>query len=169
MQEDELSAGNILQPSRSGSCDEAHCRQAGALTFTLKLSREEQNLKYQQAEMISKCMSMWQRIRRQYVCQAEAHRFRRMTASGGDTIRVEKADEVIILTAATDYFGKDPAVTTSARMEDLAKRTYSDIKMNILLITSHISTVYQSNWAQAMEIILLLMQGCCHAKWLCRY
>jgi alpha-L-fucosidase 2 len=48
---------------------------------------------------------------------------------GGDSIRVEKANSVtIILTAATDYFGKDPAVVCSGQMESVAKRSYTDIK-----------------------------------------
>ena len=49
--------------------------------------------------------------------------------SGGDSIRVEKADAVTIyLTAATDYFGKDPAVITSDQMEAVTKQSFNDIK-----------------------------------------
>jgi len=58
--------------------------------------------------------------------------------SGGDSIRIEKANAVtIFLTAATDYFGKDPAEVSSSQMEAVVKRQYSDIKRD------HISD-YQS-------------------------
>jgi alpha-L-fucosidase 2 len=49
--------------------------------------------------------------------------------SGGDSIRIEKANAVtIILTAATDYFGKDPSAVTSEQMNAISVRSYSDIK-----------------------------------------
>ncbi len=49
--------------------------------------------------------------------------------SGGDSIRVEKANSVtIILTAATNYFGKDPSVVTAEQMEAISKRSFSEIK-----------------------------------------
>ena len=58
--------------------------------------------------------------------------------SGGDSIKVEKANSVTVyLTAATDYSGKDPASVTSAQMEAVVRRSYSDIKKD------HISD-YQS-------------------------
>ena len=58
--------------------------------------------------------------------------------SGGDSIKVEKANSVTIyLTAATDYAGKDPVSVTSAQMEAVVRRSYNDIKKD------HISD-YQS-------------------------
>ncbi len=48
---------------------------------------------------------------------------------GGDSIRIEKANSTtIFLTAATDYFGKDPAEITASQLEAVAKRLYTDIK-----------------------------------------
>lgn len=58
--------------------------------------------------------------------------------SGGDSIRIEKANSVIIfLTAATDYSGKDPSQLSASQMEAVSKRAYSEIKKD------HISD-YQS-------------------------
>ena len=49
--------------------------------------------------------------------------------SGGDSIRTEKANSVIIfLTAATNYSGNDPTIMASSRMESVAKRSYSAIR-----------------------------------------
>jgi alpha-L-fucosidase 2 len=49
--------------------------------------------------------------------------------SGGDSIRIEKANSVtIILTAATDYFGKDPSVVTAEQMDAISNRSFSEIK-----------------------------------------
>jgi alpha-L-fucosidase 2 len=51
------------------------------------------------------------------------------TSSGGDTIRIEKANSVMIfLTAATDYSGKNPAVITAGQLEKVSKRLYEDIR-----------------------------------------
>jgi alpha-L-fucosidase 2 len=49
--------------------------------------------------------------------------------SGGDSIRIEKANSVLIfLTAATDYFGNDPAVISGRQLNNVSKRSYSDIR-----------------------------------------
>jgi alpha-L-fucosidase 2 len=59
-------------------------------------------------------------------------------SSGGDSIRVEKANSVtIFLTAATDYFGADPLITTSTRMNAVENQQYPEI------IKTHIAD-YQS-------------------------
>jgi alpha-L-fucosidase 2 len=48
--------------------------------------------------------------------------------SGGDSIRIEKADTVTIyLTAATDYRGDDPSVLASGRMESVLTRSYKAV------------------------------------------
>jgi alpha-L-fucosidase 2 len=58
--------------------------------------------------------------------------------SGGDSIRVERADSVtIFITAATDYFGGDPSIITKKQMDDIADKPFSEI------IKNHISD-YQS-------------------------
>jgi alpha-L-fucosidase 2 len=49
--------------------------------------------------------------------------------SEGDSIRIEKANSVLILvTAATDYFGNDPAVISGNQLENVSKRSYYDIR-----------------------------------------
>ena len=49
--------------------------------------------------------------------------------SGGDTIRVEKANNVtILLTAATDYFGGDPYIITKKQMDAAVIQSFADIK-----------------------------------------
>jgi alpha-L-fucosidase 2 len=49
--------------------------------------------------------------------------------SGGDSIRIEKANSVLILlTAATDYFGNEPAVISGNQLEKVSNRTYYDIR-----------------------------------------
>ncbi|MCE5346062.1 MAG: glycoside hydrolase family 95 protein [Bacteroidales bacterium] len=51
------------------------------------------------------------------------------TKSEGDSIRVEKANSVtIFLTAATDYFGADPSVTSAKQINAIASRSYTEIK-----------------------------------------
>lgn len=60
------------------------------------------------------------------------------TTSGGDSIRVEKANGVIIiLSASTDYFGTDPSTTTSAQLNAAVIQPYNNLKK------THISD-YQS-------------------------
>ena len=50
------------------------------------------------------------------------------TTSSGDSIRVEKADQVtIFLTAATDYTGSDPSAITLNRLEEVSGKEYTDI------------------------------------------
>lgn len=49
--------------------------------------------------------------------------------SAGDSIKVDKADAVtILLTAATDYFGKDPKINSASQMESAARRSFSDMR-----------------------------------------
>ena len=50
-------------------------------------------------------------------------------SSGGDSIRIEKANSVVILlTAATDYFAPDPASPALERLEKVSARPFADIK-----------------------------------------
>jgi alpha-L-fucosidase 2 len=50
-------------------------------------------------------------------------------SSGGDSIRISGANSVLIfLTAATDYSGDDPSTVTASRMENVSKRSFSDIR-----------------------------------------
>ena len=61
-----------------------------------------------------------------------------ITSSGGDSIRVEKANSVtIFLTAATDYFSADPSVTTASQINAAVNNGFAEVKK------SHIAD-YQS-------------------------
>ena len=61
-----------------------------------------------------------------------------ITSSGGDSIRVEKANSVtIFLTAATDYFGTDPSVITKTQINAAVNHGFTEVKK------SHIAD-YQS-------------------------
>jgi alpha-L-fucosidase 2 len=102
----------------------------GSLTFTLKLSRQGAK-----PEILTKGndIEMHEHVDNGY----GVNMFARLklvatggtASSGGDTIRVEKADAVtIFLTASTDYFGKDPSLTTASRMEAIAKRPLKEIR-----------------------------------------
>jgi alpha-L-fucosidase 2 len=54
-----------------------------------------------------------------------------ITTSGGDSIKVEKANSVTIyLAAATDYFGKDPSTVTRTQMTAIENQTYDNIRKN---------------------------------------
>ena len=49
--------------------------------------------------------------------------------SGGDSVKIEKANSVLImLTAATNYFGNDPSVIAENQMERVSARSYADIR-----------------------------------------
>jgi alpha-L-fucosidase 2 len=49
--------------------------------------------------------------------------------SGGDSIRVSKANSVsVFLTAATDYSGNDPSIVSTLQLDNVSKRLYSDIR-----------------------------------------
>jgi alpha-L-fucosidase 2 len=50
-------------------------------------------------------------------------------SSGGDSIKVLKANSVLILlTAATDYSGNDPSTITASQIQNVSKRSFSDIR-----------------------------------------
>lgn len=53
------------------------------------------------------------------------------THSGGDSIRVEKANSItIFLTAATDYFKADPSIITKTQLKTVESQPYNNIKRN---------------------------------------
>ncbi|MBK7132015.1 MAG: glycoside hydrolase family 95 protein [Bacteroidales bacterium] len=53
------------------------------------------------------------------------------TSAGGDSIRIEKANSVtIFMTAATDYFGSDPLVTSGSQMDKVSDKQYSELRKN---------------------------------------
>lgn len=104
----------------------------GALTFTTKLSRPGNR-----ATIVSDGNQILMRehtgngvgvkIVAKLTVLAEGGRI----FSGGDSIRVEGADFVTVyLTAATDYFGTDPAETASKQMAAVIKRSWTDVKQD---------------------------------------
>jgi len=111
----------------------------GALTFTLKLARpgNKASVAAEGNEIIMKehvGEGIGVKMEAKLKLVAEGGKI----IAGGDSIRVEKANSVtVFLTAATDYFGKDPAVTTEDQIETISKRSFADIKKD------HISD-YQS-------------------------
>ncbi|MDP4223839.1 MAG: glycoside hydrolase family 95 protein, partial [Bacteroidota bacterium] len=102
----------------------------GALTFTARLSRpgNKAAIKASDNEIV-----MNEHVGDGIGVMMEAHlkviAEGGILASGGDSILVEKASSVtIFLTAATDYFGKDPSVVSSGQMKAVSDRPYTEIR-----------------------------------------
>lgn len=54
-----------------------------------------------------------------------------ITISGGDSIKTEKANSVLIfLTAATNYSGDDPSAVSGSRLEKVSGRPFSEIRQD---------------------------------------
>lgn len=52
-------------------------------------------------------------------------------STAGDSLIIKKADSaMIILTAATDYFGDDPSITTNSHLKSASGQSFTDIKTN---------------------------------------
>jgi alpha-L-fucosidase 2 len=102
----------------------------GALTFTVKLSRPgnkagiiAKNNEILMKEHVGDGIGVKMEARLKLISEGGK------VFSGGDSIRVEKANSVtILLTAATDYFGEDPADVAGKQMEAVSKRSYEEIK-----------------------------------------
>jgi alpha-L-fucosidase 2 len=111
----------------------------GALTFTAKLSRPGNKAAITAKDnMIKMKEHVGDGIGVKMEAGLELISEGGKVISEGDSIRVEKANSVtIFLTAATDYFGKDPAEVSGMQMEAVSERSYEEIKKD------HISD-YQS-------------------------
>jgi alpha-L-fucosidase 2 len=104
--------------------------KGGALTFTVRLSRPGNNARTEvkdndiiMNEHVGNGVGVKMEARLKVVAEGGK------VISGGDSIRVEKANSVsIFLTAATDYFGKDPSAISAGQIDAVAKRSYTDIK-----------------------------------------
>ena len=102
----------------------------GALTFTARLSRPGNKARIEikdndiiMNEHVGDGVGVKMEARLKVVAEGGK------IISGGDSIRVEKANSVsIFLTAATDYFGKDPSAVSADQIDAVAKRSYTDIK-----------------------------------------
>jgi alpha-L-fucosidase 2 len=102
----------------------------GALTFTARLSRPGNKAsiivrdnEIRMSEHIGNGMGV--RIESRLRAMAESGTL----ISGGDSIRIEKADAVsIFLAAATDYSGDDPEPICANRLDSAIRSSYSDIR-----------------------------------------
>ena len=102
----------------------------GALTFTARLSRpgnkaviEAKENEIVMKEHVGDGTGVKMEARMKLIAENGT------VVTAGDSIRVEKATSVtILLTASTDYWGKDPAVVTASQMEAASKDSYTEIK-----------------------------------------
>jgi alpha-L-fucosidase 2 len=126
----------------------------GALTFTAKLSRPGNKAiivaagnEISMKEHVGDGIGVNMETRLRLVAEGGS------MVSQGDSILVEKANSVtIFLTAATDYFGKDPSSLSSSQIQAVSKRSYSDI------LRDHV-TDYQS-FFNRVSIDLGSSDGC---------
>ncbi len=106
--------------------------KTGALSFTLKLSRQGNKAEITASgneivmnEHIGNGIGVKIAARLKLISEGGTIK------SGGDSIRVEKANAVtIFLAAATDYSGKDPKTVSEAQLSSVAGKNYVEIKKN---------------------------------------
>ncbi|MBE3085638.1 MAG: glycoside hydrolase family 95 protein, partial [Bacteroidetes bacterium] len=104
--------------------------KTGSLSFTLRLSRQGNKA---QIAVSGNDITMNEHVG-DGIGVKMAARLKLITeggtmSSGGDSIRVEKANSVtIFLTAATDYFGADPSITTTRQMAAAVSHQYEELK-----------------------------------------
>ena len=126
---------NYLREAFSSPVDNAliirlSADKAGSLNFTLHLSRQGNNAtivstanEIDMSEHVGNGTGVKMFSRLKLIAHGGT------TSSGGDSIRVERADSVMIcFTAATDYFGGDPSAITRTQSDAVNNRTYNDIK-----------------------------------------
>jgi len=102
----------------------------GALTFTARLSRpgnkaviEANENEIVMKEHVGDGTGVKMEARMKLIAENGT------VVTAGDSIRVEKATSVtILLTASTDYWGKDPAVVTASQMEAASRDSFTEIK-----------------------------------------
>jgi len=104
--------------------------KSGSLSFTLRLSRQGTNAQIKASgnditmnEHVGNGIGVKMAGRLKLISDGGS------TKSGGDSIRVDKANSVtILLTASTDYFGTDPSITSATQMDAVEKRSYPEVK-----------------------------------------
>lgn len=102
----------------------------GAVTFTARLSRPGRKALIEAAGNL---ITMSEHVGNSNGVKMEA-RLKLLgdggtISSGGDSIRIENANSVLILlTAATDYFSPDPASRSEERLENVSARSFADIR-----------------------------------------
>jgi alpha-L-fucosidase 2 len=126
---------NFLREVFSSATDQAMvirltADKTGSLSFTLRLSRQGNKAQIAVSgndismnEHVGDGIGVKMAARLKLIAEGGT------MSSGGDSIRVEKANSVtIFLTAATDYFGTDPSITTAGQMAAAGKRQYEELK-----------------------------------------
>ena len=104
----------------------------GAISFTASLSRQDNKAKIaatgneiEMSEHVGDGIGVKMEARLKIVAEGG------IVSSGGDSIRVEKANSVTIyLTAATNYFGDDPSSITRTQLDAAVNKSVEDIKAN---------------------------------------
>lgn len=104
--------------------------KTGSLSFTLRLSRQGNKAQIAVSgndiamnEHVGDGIGVKMAARLKLVAEGGT------ISSGGDSIRVEKANNVtIFLTAATDYFGADPSVITTSQMDAVVTHQFTEVK-----------------------------------------
>jgi alpha-L-fucosidase 2 len=102
----------------------------GAVTFTARLSREGNKAEIKAAsfeivmnEHVGEGTGVKMETRLRIVPDGGT------VLSAGDSIRIIKANSVsVFLTAATDYSGNDPSTVSASLMENVSKRSFSEIR-----------------------------------------
>jgi alpha-L-fucosidase 2 len=104
--------------------------QPGALTFTMKLSRpgDKASIKATNGEITLR-EHVGNGVGIQLVAQAKVQHEGGSLQITGETIAVEKANAVtLLITAATDYWGSNPAEISTKQLITAAGHTYEELK-----------------------------------------
>ncbi|MEI6049086.1 MAG: glycoside hydrolase family 95 protein [Bacteroidota bacterium] len=104
----------------------------GALTFTTRLSRQgnraiivAEGNEITMNEHVGDDIGVKMTARLKLVAEGG------VVSSVGDSIRVEKANSVILyLTAATNYFGGDPSIISKTQLDAVLSHPFADVKKN---------------------------------------
>jgi len=104
--------------------------KTGSLSFTLRLSRQGNKAQISvSGNEITMNEHVGDRIGVKMAARLKLIAEGGTMSSGGDSIRVEKANSVtIFLTAATDYFGADPSIITARQMAAAVSHRFEELK-----------------------------------------
>jgi alpha-L-fucosidase 2 len=104
--------------------------KTASLTFSIRMSRQGNKAAIvTNGEEMSMSEHVGDGIGVQMFSRLKVIAYGGTVVSGGDSIRISNANSVIIfLTAATNYFGDDPALLTRRRLDSVTRRSYGDIK-----------------------------------------
>ena len=107
------------------------CERSNDISFTAKLSRPGNNAKIEvNGNEIRMSEHVGNGIGVKMVARLKIIPEGGNMISGGDSIRIEKANAVLILlTAATDYRGDNPDELSAEQMESASKRSFNELKV----------------------------------------